>query len=151
MAVPDLTVGLVYDRENDYIPDYKGLTLGFDIPVFNRNQGGIAQAKDYIQASQLQLQSKQDSVRHEVQTAYRKTLEADRVYNSFPRSFAGDYSTEITGVLENFKKRNISMLQFLDFYDSYKQSMVELYQLQSNRMDAFETLNYATGKTVFTY
>jgi outer membrane protein, heavy metal efflux system len=150
-AVPDLQIGVAYDKAGSYIPNYNALTLGFDIPIFNRNQGSIAQAKDYIQASQLQFQSKQDSVTHQVETAYRKTVEADRVYNTFPHSFASDYSTEITGVLENFKNRNISMLQFLDFYDSYKQSMVELYQLQSNRMDAFETLNYATGKTLFPY
>lgn len=150
-AVPDLQVGFAYDRNGSYIPNFNALTLGFDIPVFNRNQGNIQQAKDYIQASQVQFQSKQDSVTHEVQTAYRKTMEADRIYGSFPRSFAGDYTTEIKGVLDNFKKRSINMLQFLDFYDSYKQSMVELYQLQSNRMDAFETLNYVTGKTLFSY
>ena len=150
-GVPDLSLGLAYDRSGSYIPDYKALTIGFDIPVFNRNQGNIAQAKDYIQMSQIQFQSKQDSVNHEVQNAYKKTVEADNIYKSFPNTFAADYSTEIIGVLDNFKKRNINMLQFLDFYDSYKQSMVQLYQLQSNRMDAFETLNFVTGKTLFPY
>ena len=151
-TIPDLTLGLEYDRANgSYIQNYNALSIGFNIPIFNRNQGSIAQSKDYIRVSQIQYQSKQDSVIHEVETAYKKTVEADKVYNSFPHSFAIDYSTEINGVLENFKKRNISMLQFLDYYDSYKQSMIELNQLESNRMNAFETLNYATGKTLFTY
>jgi len=41
--VPDLTVGVYADRENE--KDAFGMTLGFEIPLWNRNEAGIAVAK----------------------------------------------------------------------------------------------------------
>lgn len=41
--VPDLTVGVFTDRENE--KDTYGVTLGFEIPLWNRNEAGIAAAE----------------------------------------------------------------------------------------------------------
>lgn len=41
--VPDLTVGIFADREDE--KDTYGLTLGFEIPLWNRNEAGIAIAE----------------------------------------------------------------------------------------------------------
>ncbi|MBN8523732.1 MAG: TolC family protein [Planctomycetes bacterium] len=41
--VPDLTVGVFADRENE--KDTYGVTLGFEIPLWNQNEAGIAAAE----------------------------------------------------------------------------------------------------------
>ena len=36
----------------------------------------------------------------------------------------------IAGVNENFKKRNISLLEFIDYYDSYKETCIQLHEIK---------------------
>ena len=55
----------------------------------------------------------------------------------------------IQEVIKNYEKRNISMLEFLDFYDSYKTNTLQLNNLQLNRVISLEQLNYATGTPFF--
>jgi cobalt-zinc-cadmium efflux system outer membrane protein len=41
-----------------------------------------------------------------------------------------DFNTVNRGMLENFNKGNISILEFLDFFESYNAAVRELNQLQ---------------------
>ena len=50
---------------------------------------------------------------------------------------------------KNFKKKNVTMLEFLDFYESYKQNVLQLNKLRFNKMSALEQLNFSVGKTIF--
>jgi len=50
------------------------------------------------------------------------------------------------GVTENFLKRNISLIDFTDFVESYKNNVLQLNQLQNDRMQAIEALNFSIGK-----
>ena len=43
----------------------------------------------------------------------------------------------------------MSMLDFLDFYDSYKENKVQTEALKFNRLSAFEDLNFYTGADMF--
>jgi cobalt-zinc-cadmium efflux system outer membrane protein len=45
LSVPDVRLGGVYDRNGSYIANYVGLSVGVDIPLFNRNQGNIKAAR----------------------------------------------------------------------------------------------------------
>ena len=45
LAVPDLNLSLGYDRRGGYVPNYTNLGIEFNLPFFNRNQGGIKQAQ----------------------------------------------------------------------------------------------------------
>jgi cobalt-zinc-cadmium efflux system outer membrane protein len=48
-------------------------------------------------------------------------------------------------VVANYNSRNISLLEFTDFFESYRTSMVQWYQLQNDRADAIEALNFAVS------
>jgi cobalt-zinc-cadmium efflux system outer membrane protein len=55
----------------------------------------------------------------------------------------------IEQVTINFEKKNISILEFLDHYDAYKQNVLQMNQLRFNRMSALEQLNFSIGKVIF--
>ncbi len=40
------------------------------------------------------------------------------------------------------------MLEFIDFYESYENSVVQMNRLQNDRINAFENLNFVTGTEV---
>ncbi|WP_183576044.1 TolC family protein [Mucilaginibacter sp. X5P1] len=148
-AVPDISLSLNYDKLGAYGNNYLGGGIGFSLPFFNRNQGGIKQARIAIDESKVQLQSHQDQVESDVNSNYKNALRLEKLYNSFDPSFKQNFTHLIQQVFINYQKRNISLLEFLDFYDSYKTNTIQLNNLQLNRITSLEQLNYVTGTPFF--
>ncbi len=148
-AVPDVSLSFNYDKLGSYGDNFMSAGLAFSLPFFNRNQGGIRQARIAIDQSKVQLQSQQDQVESDVATNYKGAVRLEKLYNSFDPQFKDDFTHLIQEVFKNYEKHNISMLEFLDFYDSYKTNTLQLNNLQLNRVLSLEQLNYATGTPFF--
>ncbi|MDB5141289.1 MAG: TolC family protein [Mucilaginibacter sp.] len=148
-AVPDVSLSFNYDKLGSYGTNFMSAGLAFSLPFFNRNQGGIKQARIAIDQSKVQLQSQQNQVESDVATNYKGAVRLEKLYNSFDPQFKDDFTHLIQEVFKNYEKRNISMLEFLDFYDSYKTNTIQLNNLQLNRVISLEQLNYATGTPFF--
>lgn len=148
-AVPDLTFSLAYDKQGSYVRDYSSAGIAFSLPFFNRNQGGIKQARIAVDASKVQLQSQQDQLESDIANDYKGALRLENLYNSFDPKFKQDFNHLIQEVFKNYQKHNISLLEFLDFYDSYKTNTLQLNNLQLNRISSLEQLNFATGTPFF--
>ncbi len=145
MAVPDLTVSLGYDQQGSYIHNLTTLGFGFDLPVLNRNQGNIKAAKAMIKFNEATQEAAQQSVREQIYSALQKAFENDKLLKSRDASFENDYTRLLSEVFKNYQIRNITLLDFLDFYDSYKQNTLQINALNFNRISAFVDLNYYSG------
>lgn len=148
LAAPDLAAGYVYDRAGSYINNYNAVTLGIAVPVFNRNQGNIRTAQARIEQSRAQRDQQLLIVRNDVQEAWRQARQTDALYQTANRN-TGDFTRLIQGIEQSYAKRNITIVEFLDFYESYKNNLVQLNQLRAARLRAFESLNLAVGRPVF--
>jgi cobalt-zinc-cadmium efflux system outer membrane protein len=148
-AVPDFSLSLNYDKYGGYGTNFLGAGIEFNLPFFNRNQGNIKQARIAIDQSQVQLQSQQDKIESDVATDYKGALRLEKLYNSFDPQFKQDFNHLIQEVFKNYEKRNISLLEFLDFYDSYKTNTLQLNTIELNRVTSLEQLNYDTGSPFF--
>lgn len=151
LAVPDLTVGASFDKRGSFVESASFFNLAMDLPFFNRNQGNIKAAKTSIDQSKVQLNQQTFVVENDVQKAYTKALNTDKMLSSIAPNFRTDFEELLRSITTNFQKRNISMLEFTDFYESYKQNVLQLNQLQNDRMQAIENLNFAIGKTIINY
>ena len=54
-------------------------------------------------------------------------------------------------VNSNYQKRNISLLEFIDYYQAYKETCLQLYQTEKDVFLAMEEVNTVTGSDVFSY
>ncbi|MDQ6813344.1 MAG: TolC family protein, partial [Bacteroidota bacterium] len=151
LAVPDLTLGATFDKRGSFVESASFFNIALDLPFYNRNQGNIKAAKFGIEQSKVQLNQQSFVVENDVQKAYTKALNTDRMLTSIDANFRISFQQLLTSVTENFRKRNISLLEFTDFYESYKQNVLQLNQLQNDRMQAIENLNFAVGKTILNY
>lgn len=150
VAVPDLMVQGTFDRNGSYIPNYFGVGVGMALPFFNRNQGNIQAARVRAQSSRQLASAYQLQVEGDLQRSLTKARQADQLYRTFDRTFNSDFSRLIEGVTLNYRKQNIDVVEFLDFFDSYKTSQIQFIQLQNDRIQRLEELTLAVGSDPFT-
>lgn len=148
MATPDLTIGYSYDRAGSYLNNYHGLTIAMDLPVFNKNQGNIKIAENTIQANKQNLAQTDVQINNDVLQALLKAQEAERLYKTLDKNYLPSFNKLIDGVVQNYQKRNITLLEFMDFLESYKITVTQINTLQNTRMQTFENLNFVVGKKV---
>jgi outer membrane protein, heavy metal efflux system len=149
LAVPDLTLSLGYDEAGGFDYGYYGIGASIDLPFFNRNQGNIKNAKALIANTQVTQRFTQATVEENVSTSLQKAFAQEKMFRTIDPKFISDFERLTGEVLKNYEKRNISILDFLDFYDSYKQNALEMSTIQFNRVSAFEDINYYTGTNFF--
>lgn len=148
-AKPDITVGLSYDRLGSYVQDYNAIGISFPLPLFNRNQGNIRNAKILSEVNKVQYESGLEKVKNDVTTNYITALRSEKLLLGFDPTFEEKMKNLIDQVTINFQKKNITILEFLDFYESYKQNVLQMNQLRFNKMSALEQLNFSIGKIIF--
>jgi cobalt-zinc-cadmium efflux system outer membrane protein len=149
LATPDLSANLSYDEQGSYLTNYFGVGVSMDLPFFSRNQGNIKSAKSSIDVARILETSTEDTVKESVTRSLQKAYAQQKLYNTIDSDFVRDFQRLLQGVLDNYKKRNIGLLDFLDFYDSYKENVLQLNNILYNRIQAFEDLNYYTGTDFF--
>jgi cobalt-zinc-cadmium efflux system outer membrane protein len=148
MAVPDLTAGAQFDKRGSFVNNATFFTLAMDLPFFNRNQGNIKAAKISIDQSTTVFTQQKLGVENEVQQAYGKVLNTEKMLQAIDPGFQNDFDKLLKSITGNFEKRNISLLEFTDFYDSYKQNVLQWNQLQNEHIQAIESLNFTIGKPI---
>jgi len=150
LAVPDLHVGATYDKAGSYANNFVGLTLGIDLPFWNRNQGNIRSAGSQVKVQEQTLAQGNNIVATDVQQAVQKISLMDRQYQLLDfKSFNQEYNKLIDEVALNFRKGNISLLQFIDYFNSYSDNVKNTNKLMLDRITAYEELNFATGAELF--
>jgi len=145
LAVPDLTVGLNLDRHGSYYTDFNSLSLGIDIPIFNRNQGNIKNARILVDYNKADLELTEKTTDEQVARGLQKAIDADRLYKEMDTGLSHHFDRLAKEMLDNYMKRNVNLLTFLTFYDSYKQNVVQFNTILNNKVAALESLNYLTG------
>ena len=101
---------------------------------------------EYSVASQKGVEA---MVEENVTRSLQKAIDEDKLFKSIDPTFNTEFETLKNEVLSNYQKRNIGLLDFLDFYDSYKQNALQLNSIEYNRVQALEDINFYTGTTFF--
>lgn len=149
LAYPDITLSGNFDKLGSYIPNYTSIGVAFSLPFFNRNQGGIRQAKIAIDQGKAQYRLQQDQVESDVSANFKTALKLEQFCNSLRPDFKRNYTHLIQEVLKNYMSRDIGLLDFLSYYDDFKNNSLLLNNALLNRMLSLEKLNYVTGTPFF--
>ena len=151
MAFPEFSVKGNYDRVGNFINDYFAIGVSLSVPIFNRNQGNIKAARFSIKQAGVQQEYAANRADMELFTAYTSLEKATQLYQSTNMDLERNFEKLITGVNENFTRKNISLLEFIDYYDSYKETCIQLYEIKKNVFLAMENLNTVVGQNVLNY
>ncbi|MCF2504330.1 TolC family protein [Dyadobacter sp. CY107] len=149
LAVPNIQLGAVYDQASNYVNNYVGVSATMDLPFFNRNQGNIKAAKSNISYFKTVESAKVNSINNQVDAALQKVNVAEKAYQGVESQFSDQFQLLSQGIYDNFQKRNITLLEFIDFIETYNESIKEYNRLQADRIKVYEELNFVVGEELF--
>lgn len=151
LAFPEVSLKGSYDKAGNFINDYWAIGLSVSLPIFNRNQGNIKAAKLAILQNSQQEAYERQQAENELYTSYARLDQAIRLYRSTDLSLANDFSKILDGVNQSFRKRDISLLEFIDYYESYKTTCLRMNDLKREVLQALEEINTVAGANLFDY
>lgn len=150
LVVPDLTVGVEYDRLNSYTPNYYGLAVSLPLPLFNRNKGNINAAQTSIKQADVVVKQSEQQVNNDVFNAWQKLITTTDFLSDSNTSFQSNYDFLLRNMIDSYKKRQVSLIEFIDFFASWKETrMTQLSQINNQRNAAAE-LNYTINQNIVT-
>ncbi|QKJ31020.1 TolC family protein [Mucilaginibacter mali] len=148
MASPDITVGVAYDKNSSYAQNYYGLQIGLPLPFFNRNQGNIKSAKYNMMSQEATLRDNESHLKNDVVSAVNQYKLNQQLFSTQQTAFNEQYDKLFNSMLKSFKERQIGLIEFVDFFDTYKDTKLKILQQQYNLQKSIADLNYATGTTI---
>jgi cobalt-zinc-cadmium efflux system outer membrane protein len=149
LSIPDVTLGASYDQNGGAFSNQGNLTLGIPLPLWNKNKGNIKTAKAQVSQAEAEKSIQILQINNEVKSAYLKYVEQKSSYELVNSTIPTNLEIVFKGVYDNFIKRNISMLEFTDFQESYHESILSLNQISKSYINACEQINYTTASKLF--
>ena len=149
LSKADINVGVEYDRFSSYIPNLVGLAVSVPLNFFNRNQGNIKSAELSIQSQKAISEQAKSKVISDIYAAYSKFAFYQHINDAAQLDFSNKYDSLFLNMLKSYQDRQLSLLEFIDFMDAYKDTKLKLIEQHNGLIKSLEDLNYAVGKDVF--
>jgi cobalt-zinc-cadmium efflux system outer membrane protein len=148
LAVPDVTAGIEFDQRSSYAPNYYGLAISVPLPVLNKNKGNIRAARFSVSQAETGKQQIQEQVTSEVAAAWNKLSTILNLQQQITPEFTSRYEELMQNITRSFQLRQISLIEFIDFFDAYKDARIRQLKQQNDLRNAIAELNFATGTSI---
>ncbi|GAB3178416.1 TolC family protein [Telluribacter humicola] len=142
---PDLTLGVNYDRGGNFLKNFVGFGVAVDLPVFNRNQGNIKYARIGLERAGVLRDDKLRQVEAEVMASFKNLQTNLSFYNSIDPAYEGELDQLLRSYTSNFRSRNVSMLEYLDFFEAYLDNKRTIISTRKELSQTYEELQYIIG------
>ncbi len=149
LSVPDITLGANYDQRSGAFNREANVSVGIPLPLWNKNKGNIKNAQVVLEQSKVEKQNFGLQLETEITSAWNKWDESRKNYAVIKPTVNSDFEAVYNGILTNFQKRNISLLEFTDFMESYNQANIQLNELKKKLALSGEELNTTINKDLF--
>ncbi|MFC0429080.1 TolC family protein [Chryseobacterium scophthalmum] len=149
LNVPDLNVGAEYDQASGTFNNEINLKVGIPIPLWKSNKGNVEKANYAIKQNQKTAEFQKLNLETKVQSAFQ-------IWKTQYDQLAEIKSTDLSnldlvydGMLKNFRNGNISLIEFTDFMESYRQTALQIYDMKNDLMESAIQLNQLVQTKIF--
>jgi outer membrane protein, heavy metal efflux system len=146
LSVPDVKFGYQpTDLGSNYVRPYSGFNIEMPLPLFDRNQGRIQEAKLNLKQSFYEVELHKSKVSNEVIAAFNRFQKTNEGLAMYSPDFIDRLKTLNQNVNQNFQKRNISLLEFIDQQRIFITTNLQLIDLKQLYLDSINDLNFSIG------
>ncbi|MDF5689553.1 TolC family protein [Aquirufa aurantiipilula] len=149
LAKPDITLFSSYDQRGGAFQRQVNLGLAIPLMFWNKNQGNIKSAETQIKAKHLFVEGLKSQVIAEVQNTYWQYKQTVAEYLKNNKLYDEDFEITLKGMTENFQKGNVSLIEFVDFFESYNNALSEISRIKMQLATSAEQIKLSTGKELF--
>jgi len=146
LKTPDIALSLGYDRGGNIMKDFIGLGVSFDLPVFDRNKGNIQEAKLEITKSGYETCKNILKSENEIVSVFQNYIRTQQISHEIDDLYETTLDGLLTSHEKNFRLRNISMLEYMDFLDTYISNKMIILDTKKELNQYYENLQYAVGQ-----
>lgn len=149
LAIPDMALNSSYDQRGGAFQNQVNVGVSIPLPLWNRNKGNIKAAKYEAQSAAIYQKQKSNEVQSEVLAAWQDLTLSISEYQKIKNFYSDDFDAVFDGVNKNFQKRNISILEFVDFFESYNESLSEYERVKNYLATSAMQINYVTASKIY--
>ena len=144
LAIPDISLGVKYDRAGGVWDNFFGVGIGVQLPVFNRNKGAIRSARFRLRQNEILVLQERNNIRNEIIECLEnyKAVYSFLEENGVNRSIQSEMDKMPDVYTKNLLMKNISMVEYMDFMDSYHASKEVLLRSRKELRLQFERLQF---------
>lgn len=145
----DYTVGAQYHRQYDIVhSDSFGFFLSAPLPVFNRNQGEIARARQENLQIQARIRAMQASINTELSSAYQAYSSSRSLLENIEHNMLGE-AKDVRRITEySYKRGEATLLEFLDAQRAFNDTMQNYNDARTDYARSLYLLDSVSGRAV---
>ncbi len=148
-AVPDLNFFANYDKNSGAFQNETNVGISIPLPLWDRNQGNVQIAKRRKDQMNLSAKQSEKQLIAEVKGAFWMYNRAVRDFEVSNELFSGDFELTASGMSKEFQSGNISLIEFIDFFESFNDALDDYSRIKIQLATAAERLNLTVGKEMF--
>lgn len=149
LNIPDVTGGLQWNQSNGIFKNEVNFTVGIPIPLWKQNEGNVQKAKTLIDQSQKNSEFKKLEVESNVTAAYQTWQNNYDAYFNIQQKDLNNLEAVYKGMQDNFRKGNVTLIDFTDFTNSYKETVLKINEMQKQVVISAEELNQLVQTPIF--
>lgn len=119
-ALPRISLNGEWDKNGSIGHNFFAVGATVSVPLWNRNQGNIRSAKAQSAQASIERQQRENELRASLQNHYQATLQNLKLVEDQKKHLSTDLDQLLCAAEDQFLKRNISVLEFVDLYSSYR-------------------------------
>ncbi len=149
LAIPDITLNSGYDQRGGAFKDQVNVGFVLPLPLWNRNRGNIKAASYNYTNSELYIRQKKSEIQAEVASAWQSMKVNITEYVKNSQLYTNDFTEVFEGVNDNFRKQNITIIEFVDFFEAYNESLADFQRVKTQLALSAEQINFVTASPVY--
>jgi cobalt-zinc-cadmium efflux system outer membrane protein len=149
LNIPDLNIGAGWDQNGGTFKNEVNLMIGIPLPLWKSNKGNVEKANYAIQQNQKNADFQKLNLETKVQSAFKIWKSQYDQLAEIKTDDVNNLELVYNGMLSNFKKGNISLIEFTDFMDSYRETALQIYDMKNGIIQSAEQLNQLVQTKIF--
>lgn len=149
LNTPDLNLGAEYDQASGTFNNEVNLKIGIPIPLWKVNKGNVEKAKYAIQQNERNSEYQKLNLETQIESAYQTWKNQYDQYFELKPVDSENLNTVYNGILKNFRSGNISLIDFTDFMESYRQTVLQIYEMKKQILISAEEINQLVQTKIF--
>ncbi len=145
--IPDLDVLADYNTEPGGAGNYD-LQLGMAIPLFDRNQGGITQARAAYEKARLAIASTRAQIRADAARAVQEWRVSQQRLGAYSGDFVKTAKESLDISRHSYEEGRGSLLDYLDAESSYRDVQRAYLSAQAEAVLAAAAIRFVTGEAM---